>query len=423
MYAVATVKFLDSKTHLPRDRLGVILKLPESTAPERKTWFNPKTTLDSLYMSILQTAFDKEDPDVDSKVRTIIGTIVLLVNPLPPLAIAELMDLQSDEVILFLTLVQSLLAMGDDFSQPVKPFHKSFPDFITDSSRCGGPGFYVSPGPLHLELATNCLRVMNEGLEQNLLSLPEYAMNSEIEDLQARIDNRVSFALQYACRSWHNHLTETEEEVTDLLESLSVFLEGKFLAWLEVLSVLGDVGGAGVGLEKLMPWLEKVCFSAHYCIFRHSCSAKQRIEGDRLLYIVKDSFHFVTKFFEPINVSAIHIYHSALELCPMSSIVRGHYYDWCSRITRLPRVVVGTPGSWDPTISVSSKCYEYESCTWSPCGRFVAAQVANVVEIRNQFTFELPTVLQPTDTTHRLTGPLAYSPTSVPSPVPPTVAS
>ena len=410
VYAVATVKFLDSKFHLPRDRLGVILELPESTAPEGKTWFNPKTTLDSLYMSILQTAFDKEGPDVDYKVRTIIGTIVLLVNPLPPLAIAELMGLESEEVILFLTLVQSLLVMSEDFSQPVKPFHKSFPDFITNSSRCDSPRFYISPGPLHLELATNCLRVMNEGLEQDLLSLPEYALNSEVEDLQARIDNQVSIALQYACRSWHNHLTETREDVTGLAANLSVFLEENFLAWLGVLSVLGDVGGAVVALENLAQWLEKVCFGVNYCIAQHSCSMNQHIEYNQLLDTVKDYFHFVTKFFEPLNVSATHIYHSALELCPMSSIIRDKYYGQCNRIAHMPRVVVGAPDSWDPTILASSKGYKYKSCTWSPCGRFVAAQVGSVVEIRNQLTFELLTILKPTETTHQLTGPLAYSP-------------
>jgi hypothetical protein len=111
---------------------------------------------------------------------------------------------------MFLKLAHSLLALGEDFNQPVKPFHKSFPDFITDPSRCTDTRFYISPEDLHLELATNCLRMMNEGLEQNLLSLPDYALNSEVKDLETRINDRISVALQYACRSWHNHLTETE---------------------------------------------------------------------------------------------------------------------------------------------------------------------------------------------------------------------
>ena len=269
VYAVATVKFLDSKIHLPQNQLDIILKLPESSRPEGTTRLNPNTTLDSLYTSILEAAISEGDPDVDSRVRTTIGTIILVVNPLPTLAIAELIGLDPEEVILSLTLVQSLLAIREDSNQPVKPFHKSFPDFITDPSRCANPRFRISPTRLHFELVTNCLRLMNGSLEPNLLSLPEYALNSEVEDLQARIDNRVSIAMQYACRSWHNHLTGDIEDTTDVTSYLRVFLEENFLAWLEVLSVLGHLGGAAVGLEKLMTWLQEVCFHAPYHFVQH----------------------------------------------------------------------------------------------------------------------------------------------------------
>ena len=122
----------------------------------------------------------------------------------------------------------------------------------------------------------------------------------------------------------------------------------------------------------------------------------------------QDCFHFVTKFFEPINISATHIYHSALELCPISSIVRKLYYNRCHGITRLPRVMIGTQDSWDPTISFSGKHY-YKSSTWSPCGRFVASTTERSVEIRNQFTFELLAVLQSNQKIHS-ENPLAYSP-------------
>ena len=118
----------------------------------------------------------------------------------------------------------------------------------------------------------------------------------------------------------------------------------------------------------------------------------------------------MTRFFEPINVSATHIYHTALELSPMSSIVRELYYYRHSRNTRSPRVVIGAPEAWNHGVSVSNKDYEYGFCVWSPCSRFVAAQTKDAVEIRDQLTFELLATLQPVETVHLLTGPLAYSP-------------
>ena len=134
----------------------------------------------------------------------------------------------------------------------------------------------------------------------------------------------------------------------------------------------------------------------------------QVAKDEHLLDITNDCFQFVTKFFEVINVSAIHIYHSALELCPMSSIIRKLYYH--RRATRLPKIVTGTPDSWSQTMTISGKDDYSGSCIWSPCGRFIAARMGNAVEIRNQLTTELITTLHSTETTPDLAGPLAYSP-------------
>ncbi|KAF9652211.1 hypothetical protein BDM02DRAFT_3161863 [Thelephora ganbajun] len=389
VYAVATVKFLDNSACLPKQQLDKVLKFPEHTVYEGKIRFNPKTTLDSLYTSILKAAFSEEDVEVDSKVRSTIGTVVLLVNPLPPSGIAELVGLDPQEVTQILKLLQSLLAFDEDSSQHVKPFHKSFPDFITDPSRCTDTRFFVSPNGLHLELAMSCLRVMNDGLERNLLSLPDYALNSEVKDLEARISDRISDALRYACRSWHSHLTKTEGDSAGAISLLHVFLEENFLAWLEVVSVLGAVRGAIVAFEQLIPWLQEVS------------------RNEELLGTARDYSRFVATFFEPINISATHIYHSALELSPLSSIVRRWYY--CQRCSSLPRVVVGTKESWEEGIIVPGKD-RYLSCTWSPCSQFIAAQSRGAVEIRDSLSLELLSTLKFTEpTSDGCENPLAYS--------------
>ena len=260
VYAVATVKFLDSKFFLPTKQLEMIANFPENTAHEGKTQFQPDKTLDSLYLWILHETFNADNPVIFANFQSIIGTVMLVVNPLPPSAIAELVGLETEEVMLYLTSIQSLLTLNEDPNLPVRPFHKSFPDFITDPSRCVDGRFYISPRSLHFKLAMNCLGVMNSSLEQNLLSFPNYALNSEVEDLPMRIKDCITVALQYACQSWHNHLTETRGDVSDITSSLLFFLEEKFLAWLETVSVLGATRGAVVSLELIMPWLQKVCF-------------------------------------------------------------------------------------------------------------------------------------------------------------------
>jgi len=105
--------------------------------------------------------------------------------------------------------------------------------------------------------------------------------------------------------------------------------------------------------------------------------------------MARDCFYFGTEFFEPINVSATHIYHSALELSPLSSIIRKLYYH--RRLTPFPRVEIGIPDSRDPNISIDSP---HNFSTWSPCGQFVAVRGQDAVKIRDALTFELVSTLR-----------------------------
>jgi hypothetical protein len=264
VYAVATLKFLDHAFTPPTTQLEVITRSPEITIHEGKTKVRPSTTLDSLYISCFQSAFDGMGADDDEKVRLVVGTVVLAVNPLPPSAIANLVDLGKQEVMDLLRQIQSLLKLNEDPDTPALPFHKSFPDFITDPLRCPNKRFHIPPKTGHLKLAQSCLELMNNNLEQNVLSLPDYALNSEVKDLEMRVEGHISTALQYACKSWFSHLIEIRGDVADIVSILRSFLQEGFLAWLEVLSVIGAARDAIVALEKLMLWLQEVCFVSLY---------------------------------------------------------------------------------------------------------------------------------------------------------------
>ena len=261
VYAVATLKFLDSPYAVPSEQLDVIARTPGSTVHEGQANVKLGATLDSLYLSSFQSAFSRARAGDIEKVRSVITAVVLAVNPLPPSTIAILVNLGKQQVMNLLQLVQSLLKLSEDPNLPVLPFHKSFPDFITDPLRCTDSRFYIPPMTGHLRLALSCLKLMNESLEQNLLSLPDFALNPEVEDLQERIRGLISPALQYACRSWHNHLAEMKEDFGVVLPILRVFLQEKFLSWLEVLSVINCAEDAVVALEGLTPWLQKVCLA------------------------------------------------------------------------------------------------------------------------------------------------------------------
>ena len=257
IYAVATVKFVDHKNNSPKRQLDRLLGSPESSAFEGKTKFTASATLDLLYMSIIQEAFGDGYPEDDPKVRSVLGAVVLAANPLSPSAIATLLGFDVEDVIPILSSAHSLLTLHEDVDYPVRPFHKSFPDFIVDPVRCANSRFRVCPPDQHAELLIGCLGLMDRILELNMCTLPKGAINSEVDDLRKRTKECINQALEYACRSWHKHLVDTTPAHRPKITSaLHRFLERKFLFWLEVLSVLGAAREAVNALEAAARWLD-----------------------------------------------------------------------------------------------------------------------------------------------------------------------
>ena len=129
--------------------------------------------------------------------------------------------------------------------------------------------------------------------------------------------------------------------------------------------------------------------------------------------MARDYFHFVTKFFAVIDVSASHIYHSALVVSPQSSVIREHYYCkpfWHAR----PRVLFGLPNSWDQAMILQG---HYTSHAWSPCGQYFSTLSQTSVQEWNAATLEKHSNLQPHTATRTVQhtynyspGALAYSP-------------
>jgi len=253
-YAAATAKFIGDNKRDPREQLNDILRSQKIGDPEGKT-------LDSLYTSILQEAFGYDGPKYDAKIRSVIGIVVLAMYPLSPSATATLLGFNTEDVLPILSSVHSLLILQEDLDYPVRPFHKSFPDFVTDPNRCTNQRFHISPPDHHLQLLIGCLDLMNQKLEKNMCKLPDSVTNSDVDDLKERTENFINPALRYACKSWHMHLVGTDTIPTDapaITLTLHQFLETKFLFWLEVLSVLGATRNAVEALQVTTDWLE-VC--------------------------------------------------------------------------------------------------------------------------------------------------------------------
>jgi len=248
VYAAATVQFIDSNKRDPRRQLELLLRSQKIGAREGKS-------LDLLYTSILREAFGDEHPDDDAETLSILGAVVLAAKPLSPSIIATLLGFDTNHVRLLLSGANSLILQGGA-DHAVRPFHKSFPDFITDPTRCTDKRFYISPPDRHSQLLVCSLELMNQMLKKNMCRLPDGVANLDISDLDERAEKHIDPALRYACTSWHVHLVNVDARAPIITSTLRQFLEVKFLCWLEVLSVLGAVRNATDALQAAVGWLE-----------------------------------------------------------------------------------------------------------------------------------------------------------------------
>ena len=163
-----------------------------------------------------------------------------------------------DEVSNTLRPLGALLSGTQDLSATVYPLHSSVRDYLLDASRSGC--FCIgSASQHHALLASASLKIMERDLHFNMIDLKSsYVPNTDIPDLQARLDAHVSVALFYACRFWYLHLKDSEfdEKTFDAVSIIHVLARQKFLFWLEVLGLQQCTYHAQKAFEYLDKWYE-----------------------------------------------------------------------------------------------------------------------------------------------------------------------
>jgi hypothetical protein len=258
IYASTVVKFVDSKLGLPSERLALVTSLPQSTTEEGKSG------VDQLYTEVLQQAFHTPYADNSQqclRFRTIVGTILLIFNPLSINGLSELLGCGPQHIRNTIRSLHSLLLVPESVEDPIHIFHKSFPDFLLDSDRCQDKQFSVEPASHHAEILLACLRLMEKRLKRNICNLDNYSILSEVRDLSTQKKVHIGNALEYACRFWTKHLLEipsSSSHVEEVQKAIDKFFTVHLLHWIEVLALIGNLGGGVYAMNDIEEWYNLV---------------------------------------------------------------------------------------------------------------------------------------------------------------------
>lgn len=247
IFAATSIRFIEDKTFgSPRGQLAAILGRGASA----RHGHSPQSKLDSLYTELIVNAFSNISAETAARFRKVLGSIVILQDPLSPISLEQLLGLNSDVVRETLLHLQSVIILPDDDVDVARLIHPSFFDFLTDSNRCKDARFAVNAQAQHTLLARKCLDTM-ECLHSDMSKLMDPTrFSSEVAGLSTQISSNIPFHLQYSCRHWAFHF-ERSLISDSLLDHLNQFCLKHLLHWLEVCSLLGELRGALVGLHTV----------------------------------------------------------------------------------------------------------------------------------------------------------------------------
>jgi hypothetical protein len=268
IFASTAIKLILDQDGSPRKTLDSILSQHDGFADEGTSG------LDELYNQVLRRAFSTKLDKLGSTRRAILGLLVVASEPLSAAAIADMLQLEStDDVKTCLRSLHSLLIVPDDPLQPIRVHHKSFPDFLTDPTRCTDPKFFVAKDEHHLFVVQGCFRIMDTKLKRNICGLQRYSKNADLSSTVR--DECIDESLRYSCRYWHRHFFDDSRRARDKCmqdttgQVLEDWLKAKLLQWFEVLALLDDLGRAVEALNDVKEWVSQVMvfvldIDAHY---------------------------------------------------------------------------------------------------------------------------------------------------------------
>ncbi|KIK13405.1 hypothetical protein PISMIDRAFT_118949 [Pisolithus microcarpus 441] len=272
-----------------KERFKSLIAIPSSEG---------RALLDGMYTAILESIVPKSGEPL-RRFCSVMRQLLIMLEPLPITELNYMRSLFPNEdehydVAIVLRFMAPVLRGIGDHTSPVQPLHASFYDFLADRSR--NEAYFVDTSNHH-DLTYASLQVLGRELCFNICGLESsYLSNSQVSDLPERIKKNISPHLSYSCKSWTKHLEVSQFDLSVAASVQAIMESEKVLFWLEVLSLIGALGGAEGSLRSLVRWLE-------------------------VMVLAIDGLKLVQNFFTAITCSTPHLYLSALPLSPHSSFL------------------------------------------------------------------------------------------------------
>ncbi|KAF7967837.1 hypothetical protein HWV62_32908 [Athelia sp. TMB] len=313
---------------------------------------SPTFTLHDLYETALLSVREWVPGEATDVYRRILGLIIISQVPLTDETIVNLLGFQDGGRACRTALRRLGSVIQWSEGQSARTLHKSFPDYLTDSEHCSSKPWLIDVPEHQHSLTVSCLRAMNQHLHFNMCNLStSHISNADIADLSERVERAVPQSLSYPCLFWGHHIRQSLSGDSALPSLILNFFEQKFLYWLEVLSLMGEVRLVSDTMIAVKDYIKN--------------------PGSAVDAFAQDGLAFSRVFGQAMSFSTPHIYLSCIPFAPRASVIKQQY-------TPLMKKILGIRSGMDDIWPVLQQVLEGHtgrvySVAFSPDGRRVAS--------------------------------------------------
>jgi len=358
IFAATVCRFIADEAWLdPEGQLALVLDYQGGTSKLDK--------LGSTYLPVLeQLVVGKTGPArsrVLNEFREVVGPIVLLAEPLSASSLSHLVGISITSITRTLYRLHAVLDVPSRADSPIRPFHLSFHDFLTDPMR-ETDEFWIDETKMHRDTAMSCIHRLGSHLKKDICNLKQPG-KARVEIDMNDIDTHLPAHIQYACRYWVFHLEQSKERIRDE-DQVYEFLKCHFLHWLEALSLMGKAAESIVMVNILQTLVEVGTVQSSSVARLTSL----QVENDKLSTFLYDANRFVLNGITSIDTAPLQVYCSAIIFAPESSVIRS--------MSKIPQWIAAKPDmeyDWNPCRQTLEGQLHVNFVAFSPDGKTLAS--------------------------------------------------
>jgi hypothetical protein len=218
------------------------------------------TGLKGIYLPILDQVVasegDGERKDRILDFKAVVGSIVLLYDPLSASALARLLQVEPSDIGRVLRPLHSVLNIPRaldgkiDRMAPITLFHLSFRDFLLDPESKSQNTFWIQADETHRTLRMHCIRLLESGaLKEDICGVLRPGTR-RADVAKSSVHTSLPEDVAYACCYWVQHFLMSNSQLDDG-GAVHKFLQKHLLHWMEALSWLGKASDVIHSLETL----------------------------------------------------------------------------------------------------------------------------------------------------------------------------